>query len=101
MRLSLVVAAALALITGTAHAATLDDVKARGHLLCGVNPGLQGFAAPDAQGQWAGFDVDFCKAVAAAVLGDSIRREKAQRGFSETSVTSPLMPSISTSMRCP
>ena len=54
-----------------AGAATLDDVKSRGKLLCGVNPGLQGFAAQTAEGQWAGFDVDFCKAVAAATLGDA------------------------------
>lgn len=54
----------------TAAAATLDDVKARGKLNCGVNPGLQGFAAKTTDGQWAGFDVDFCKAVAAAALGD-------------------------------
>ena len=52
------------------QASTLDDVKARGRLLCGVNPGLQGFAAQGSDGAWAGFDVDFCKAVAAAVLGD-------------------------------
>jgi general L-amino acid transport system substrate-binding protein len=53
------------------HAATLDEVKARGVLKCGVNTGLLGFAARNAEGVWAGFDVDFCKAVAAAVLGDS------------------------------
>ena len=52
------------------QASTLDDVKARGRLLCGVNPGLQGFAAQGSDGAWAGFDVDFCKAVAAAMLGD-------------------------------
>jgi len=54
-----------------AQAGTLADVKARGKLLCGVNPGLQGFAAKAADGRWSGFDVDFCRAVAAAVLGDS------------------------------
>ena len=54
-----------------AGAATLDEVKSRGKLLCGVNPGLQGFAAPTPEGQWTGFDVDFCKAVAAAALGDA------------------------------
>ena len=59
----------------TAHSATLDDVKARGRLLCGVNPGLQGFAAKGADGAWAGFDVDYCKAVAAAVLGDGAKIE--------------------------
>jgi general L-amino acid transport system substrate-binding protein len=53
-----------------AMAGTLDDIKARGKLLCGVNPGLQGFAAQGADGKWAGFDVDFCRAVAAAVLGN-------------------------------
>ncbi|MEM8630767.1 MAG: amino acid ABC transporter substrate-binding protein [Pseudomonadota bacterium] len=54
----------------TAAAATLDDVKARGKLNCGVSTGLVGFAAPDANGNWDGFDVGVCRAVAAAVLGD-------------------------------
>ncbi|KEP70758.1 amino acid ABC transporter substrate-binding protein [Thioclava dalianensis] len=58
------------LAAGVAGAATLDDVKARGELICGVNTGLVGFAAPDANGNWSGFDVAICKAVAAAVLGD-------------------------------
>jgi general L-amino acid transport system substrate-binding protein len=53
-----------------AAAATLDDVKARGELNCGTNTGLAGFAAPDANGNWQGFDVAVCRAVAAAVLGD-------------------------------
>ena len=56
-----------------ASAATLDEVKSRGKLLCGVNPGLQGFAAQTPEGQWTGFDVDFCKAVAAAVFGDAAK----------------------------
>jgi len=56
---------------GAAAAATLDDVKARGKLNCGVTTGLVGFAAPDANGQWEGFDVGVCRAVAAAVLGDA------------------------------
>ena len=51
-------------------ATTLEQVKARGKLLCGVNPGLMGFALKGEDGKWAGFDVDYCKAVAAAVLGD-------------------------------
>lgn len=55
---------------GAAAAATLDDVKARGTLNCGVTTGLVGFAAPDANGVWEGFDVAVCRAVAAAVLGD-------------------------------
>lgn len=53
-----------------AAAGTLEDVKARGKLNCGVTTGLAGFAAPDANGEWKGFDVDVCRAVAAAVLGD-------------------------------
>jgi len=59
------------LTAGVAGAATLDDVKARGKLNCGTNTGLVGFAAPDANGEWQGFDVAVCRAVAAAVLGDS------------------------------
>mgnify|MGYP000328872070 CR=1 FL=1 len=62
--------AAATLTAGVASAATLDDVKARGELLCGSNTGLTGFGAPDANGNWVGFDVSLCRAVAAAVLGD-------------------------------
>ncbi|SHF73699.1 L-glutamine-binding protein /L-glutamate-binding protein /L-aspartate-binding protein /L-asparagine-binding protein [Loktanella atrilutea] len=58
------------LTAAAASAATLDDVKARGHLNCGVTTGLTGFAAPDANGVWEGFDVDVCRAVAAAIFGD-------------------------------
>ena len=54
-----------------ASAATLDDVKARGTLNCGVTTGVPGFAEPDANGVWQGFDVAVCRAVAAAVLGDA------------------------------
>ncbi len=61
------------LFTAAAHATTLEDVKARGKLLCGVNPGLLGFAAKGDDGTWAGFDVDFCRAIAAAVLGDAAK----------------------------
>ena len=65
-------AAAIAgLSAGMASAATLDDVKNRGSLNCGVNTGLAGFAAPDANGNWEGFDVAFCRAVATAVFGDA------------------------------
>ncbi len=64
------IAAALALAAGAASAATLDDVKARGTLKCGVNTGLAGFSATDGSGRWTGFDVALCRAVAAAVLGD-------------------------------
>ena len=70
MKASIWGAAALLGLAGAAQAATLDDVRARGALNCGVNPGLTGFAAPDANGVWQGFDVDLCRAVAAAIFGD-------------------------------
>jgi len=50
---------------------TIDAIKARGQLVCGVNTGLAGFSAADSQGNWSGLDVDYCKAVAAALLGDA------------------------------
>ena len=50
---------------------TLDSIKQRGALRCGVNTGLIGFSTPDSQGRWTGLDVDFCRAVAAVVLGDA------------------------------
>ena len=56
---------------GTAQAgATLDAVKGRGELVCGVNTGLEGFGRPDDQGNWTGLDVDTCRAVAAVILSD-------------------------------
>lgn len=58
---------------GAATAGTLDDVRARGHLKCGINTGVVGFAAPDDKGVWRGFDVDFCRAVAAALFGDATK----------------------------
>jgi general L-amino acid transport system substrate-binding protein len=51
----------------------LTAVRKRGYVTCGVNPGLPGFAYPDFRGVWRGFDVDFCRAVAAAVLGDATK----------------------------
>jgi general L-amino acid transport system substrate-binding protein len=66
---------AAGLSAGAAAAATLDDVKARGTLNCGVTTGLVGFAAPNANGVWEGFDVAVCRAVAAAVLGDPMAVE--------------------------
>ena len=50
---------------------TLDGVKSRGQLVCGVHTGLAGFSAADSTGKWSGLDVDMCRAVAAAVLGDA------------------------------
>jgi general L-amino acid transport system substrate-binding protein len=64
--------AALLGIAGTAHAGKdLDTIKAHGALICGVPAGIAGFVAADAQGKWAGIDVDVCRAVAAALFGDS------------------------------
>ena len=65
-------AALLVATTGVASAQqkTLEAVKARGQLVCGVNVGLAGFSAADDKGVWSGLDVDYCKAIAAAVLGD-------------------------------
>ncbi len=54
-------------------ATTLETVKTRGHLKCGVHSGLPGFASPDDQGNWTGIDVDICRGVAAAVFGDATK----------------------------
>jgi general L-amino acid transport system substrate-binding protein len=58
------------LCAGPIRAATVDEVKARGRLNCGVTQGLAGFSSADSQGNWTGLDVDFCRGVAAAVFGD-------------------------------
>lgn len=69
--LATVVAAVGAVMAAPAHAGkTLDAIKARGQVVCGVNTGLAGFGAADSSGKWTGLDVDVCRAVAAAVLGD-------------------------------
>ncbi len=49
---------------------TLKAVKDRGELICGANGTLAGFGMPDAQGNWVGFDVDFCRAIAAEIFND-------------------------------
>jgi general L-amino acid transport system substrate-binding protein len=54
-----------------ATAQTLDVIRDRGKLICGINPDLPGFAARDPEGAWRGFDVDFCRAVAAAIFNDA------------------------------
>jgi general L-amino acid transport system substrate-binding protein len=66
----IVAGAIIALLSGVAAAATLADVKTRGVVRCGVNSGLAGFAASDSGDNWKGFDVDYCRAIAAAALGD-------------------------------
>jgi general L-amino acid transport system substrate-binding protein len=66
----IVAGALLAAIVSTAQGATLDTVKQRGTLVCGVSAGFAGFSAPDSQGNYKGLDVDYCRALAAGVLGD-------------------------------
>src|SRR6195256_5082123 len=74
---SVVIRAALAVILGIAASAasaqTLNTVKQRGVLNCGSNGTLAGFGLPDSQGRWAGLDVDFCKALAAAIFNDATK----------------------------
>lgn len=65
----LALAASIAFGAG-AEAQTLKAVQDRGSLICGVNQGLEGFAIKDDKGQWSGFDVDFCRALAAAIFND-------------------------------
>jgi general L-amino acid transport system substrate-binding protein len=74
-RIAKLTAAAAVGLIGTTVAAgaqtkTLDTVKQRGSLSCGVNVGLAGFSQPDDKGNWTGLDVDYCKAIAAAIFGD-------------------------------
>ena len=64
-------ATGLIALGGQAQAATLEDVRDAGQLRCGVSTGLPGFSQPDSEGNWTGLDVDTCRAVAAAVLGDA------------------------------
>lgn len=66
-------AAASMLATPAFAGKTLDAIKARGQVVCGVNTGLAGFSAADSSGNWSGLDVDVCKAVAAATLGDATK----------------------------
>jgi general L-amino acid transport system substrate-binding protein len=71
-KLALVAAiAAFGVVSPLAHAATLDDVKAKGFLQCGVTEGTTGFSSPDANNNWAGIDVELCRAIAAAIFNDA------------------------------
>ena len=62
--------AATLMASAASAQATLNNVKQKGFLTCGSNPGLAGFGVPDAQGNWTGLDVDFCRALAAAIFND-------------------------------
>jgi len=68
--LGLIAAGAALAVAAPALGATLDDVKKKGFVQCGVSTGLPGFSNPDAQGAWTGLDVDLCKAIAAAAFND-------------------------------
>ena len=68
--LPIVLGATLGMLASGASAATLDDVKAKGFVQCGTNTGLPGFAMPNDAGEWTGFDVDYCRAIAAAIFND-------------------------------
>ena len=67
---ALALATALAVGAQAASAQTLKTVKDRGELICGANGTLAGFGLPDPNGNWVGFDVDFCRAIAAAIFND-------------------------------
>ncbi|WP_436200584.1 amino acid ABC transporter substrate-binding protein [Astrobacterium formosum] len=67
----LAMGAIIAFTCGAATAQTLATVKSRGTLTCGVGPGVVGFSAPSPSGRWTGFDVDFCRALAAAIFDDA------------------------------
>ena len=68
LKVLLATAAITAVSVAVASASTLDDVKAKGFVQCGVTTGLAGFAAPNDAGEWAGFDVEVCRALAAAYV---------------------------------
>ena len=70
MRIVVFVIGLLASITAVGQSTT-DNVRSKGFVQCGVNTGVAGFSAPDSKGAWRGIDVDLCRAVAAAVLGDA------------------------------
>src|SRR4051795_2337215 len=71
MKRIIVATGLLAASVSGAAAGTLDTVKQRGTLVCGVSTGFAGFSAPDSQGNYKGLDADYCRALAAGVLGDA------------------------------
>jgi len=72
MKRWLIVLAATLSVPAAAQS-TLDAVRAKGYLQCGISTGIAGFSAPDSKGVWRGIDVDLCRAVAAAVFGDATK----------------------------
>jgi general L-amino acid transport system substrate-binding protein len=71
--MSFAAAAAFAIVSLPAAAGTLDQVKSKGFVQCGVSQGIIGFSAPNDKGEWVGFDVDVCRALAAAIFGDATK----------------------------
>jgi len=69
---AVVAAASFGFVTA-ASAGTLDNVKAKGQLVCGANPGTAGFGVPDEKGNWTGLDVEYCRAIAAAIFNDGTK----------------------------
>lgn len=65
----------IAMTASVGWADKLDEIKARGTIKAGIHPGKAGFSTPDTKGQWEGFDIDFIKALAAAILKDSTKVE--------------------------
>lgn len=70
---ALALGASAVFASGAAQAATLDQVKQKGFLQCGVSTGLPGFSNPNEKGEWTGLDVDLCRAVAAAIFDDATK----------------------------
>ncbi len=70
LKVTITAVAAALVAGGSAVAGTLDDVKKKGFVQCGVTTGLAGFAAPDDKGEWKGLDVDICRGLAAGIFGD-------------------------------
>ena len=68
--LSAAIGAAVVGGASVASAATLQDVKGKGFVTCGVSAGIPGFSNPDDKGEWSGIDVDYCRGIATAVFGD-------------------------------
>ena len=89
--------------TGAFAGATLDAVKGKGFVQCGVSTGLPGFSSADDKGQWSGLDVDVCRAVAAAVFGDADKVKysplTAKERFTALQSGSILQASITTTAR--
>jgi general L-amino acid transport system substrate-binding protein len=65
-----IIVSTLILLTNICSAKTLDDVMARGKLICGVSHGIPGFSVPNAQGEWSGMDIDLCRALAISIFND-------------------------------